>query len=335
MPNINKQVQNLNSDVMNALKAVKNPENATVEEVREIRTAILKDGTIDDAEQDLIDELTEDNAKGIRVSASGSATTSISLNALDDDGQDAIGISLLALGKRKIELSYQNTKSKLTEVYQDAREELTELQETMGEKFDNLLTEGRQFMTELFTFQYAEGTKSERQANCGPASASMIIKNLGIEPPPLAELRKATGAPTGSGRGAFAMSTSQLERAVVRTAQQYGLEVTAKTEGLSTNVDTALAAIKGKLDAGEKVVLLSSNIMVQSGSRGKGHYVVVKEVLPNGSLVVDDPQSPPERGLSRTHTKAEFANSLRRRVNFGRANQIISFKAPEVAPITA
>jgi hypothetical protein len=335
MPNINKQVQNLNTDVMNALKAVKNPQNATVAEVREIRTAILKDGTIDSAEQDLIDELTEDNAKGIQISASGSAAPSISLSALSDDGQDAIGISLLALGKRKGELLYQNTKSKLTEVYQDAREELTELQETMGEKFDDFLTEGREFMTELFTFQYAEGTKSEQQANCGPSSASMIIKGLGIEPPPLADLRKMTGAPTGNGRGAFAMSTGQLESAVVRTAAQYGLEVTAKTEGLSTNVDTALAAIKKKLDAGEKVVLLSSNIMVQSGSRGKGHYVVVKDILPNGSLVVDDPQSPPERGLSRTHSKAEFANALRRRVNFGRANEIISFKAPEVAPITA
>lgn len=335
MPSINKQVQNLNPDVMNALKAIKNPEKATVAEVREIRTAILKDGTIDSAEQDLIDELTEDNAKGIQVSASGSATTSISLNSLSGEGQDALGISLLALGQRKGELFYESGKAKLTEVYQDAREELTELQETMGEKFDDFLTEGREFMTELFTFQYAEGTKSERQANCGPSSASMIIKSLGIEPPPLAELRKMTGAPTGSGRGAFAMSTGQLENAVERTAKKYGLEVTATTEGLSTNVDTALAAIKKKLDAGEKVVLLSSNIMVQSGSGGKGHYVVVKDVLPNGSIVVDDPQSPPERGLSRTHSKAEFANGLRRRVGFGRANQIISFKAPQVAPITA
>lgn len=334
MPNINKQVQSLNTDVMNALTAIKNPESATVAEVRDIRTAILKDGTIDDAEQDLIDELTEDNTKGIQVSAKGSAATSISLSALSDDGQDALGISLLALGQRKGELLYESSKAKLTEVYQDARTELTELQETMGEKFNEFLTEGRAFMTELFTFQYAEGTKSERQANCGPSSASMIIKSLGIEPPSLADLRKMTGAPTGNGRGAFAMSTGQLENAVERTAQKYGLEVTAKTEGLSTNVDRALTAIKGKLDAGEKVVLLSSNIMVQSGSRGKGHYVVVKDVLPNGSIVVDDPQSPSERGLSRTHSKSEFANSLQRRVNFGRANQIISFKAPEVAPIT-
>lgn len=334
MTNINQRVQHLNSDVMQALNAVQNKQKVTIDEVRDIRTAILKDGTIDEAEEDLIDELTEDNAKGIQIGGEGSATPSLQFDALDDEGQDALGISLLALGKRKAELLYQETKTTLTNVYEEAREDLGELQETMGNKFNEWMTEGREFMTELFTFQYGEGTKSERQANCGPSSASMIIKNLGIDPPSLNELRRLTGAPTGNGRGAYAMSTRQLENAVVRTAAQYGLEVTAKTEGLPTNVDKALEAIKAKLDAGEKVVLLSSNIMVQSGSRGKGHYVVVKEVLPNGSLVVDDPQSPPERGISRTHTKAEFANSLRRRVNFGRANQLITFKAPEVAPIT-
>lgn len=336
MPNINQRVQGLNSDVTQALNAVSNKQNVTVDEVRNIRTAILKDGTIDDAEQDLIDELTEDNAKGIQVGGQGSAAPTIQLDALDDEGQDALGISLFALGKRKAELALSGTKAVLTQVYDDAREELGELKDTMGIKFDTWMAEGTAYMKELFTFQYGEGTESERQANCGPASASMIIKNLGIEPPPLQELRKMTGAPTGNRRGAFAMSKEQLASAVVKTAQKYGLEVTPKIEGLPTNVDQALAKIKARLDAGEKVVLLTSNLAVQSGNAGKGHYVVVKEVLPDGSIVVDDPQRSPERGgLGRTHTKAEFANGLNRRANrFGRDNSIITFKAPEVAPLT-
>lgn len=327
MPNVDRQVTQLNGDVMRALQAIKNPAQATVDEAKAVRTAILKDGTIDDAEKDLIAELTEDNAQGIQIAAKGSATASLSLGAFDDDAQDPLAISLFALGRRKLELLAEPVTQKVKEVYQDAREEYQEISEKLGQKWDELLDDGREFMTELFTFQYGEGSDDERQANCGPSSASMIIKDLGIQPPSLHDLRKMVGAPIGNGNGAFAMSTQQVMDSVTRVAAQTGLKVEATSQRLPTNVDQTLKIIKDKLDAGEKVILLSSNIRVQSGPRGKGHYVVVKEVLPNGSLVVDDPQSSLERGgMGRTHTRAEFANSLRRRVNFGRQNELISFK---------
>ncbi|MGV3525256.1 MAG: hypothetical protein ACO1RX_13575 [Candidatus Sericytochromatia bacterium] len=332
MPQIDRQVSHLNADVTAALQAIRNPAQATETEAKAVRTAILKDGTIDDAETDLIAELTQDNAQGIRVSGQGSATASLTLNAFNDDAQDPLAISMLALGRRKAELLYDRGVARVERgvqqvrtAYQEAKVEFNELREDLGESFDQLLEDSADFMTELFTFQYGEGSDDERQANCGPSSASMIIKQLGMEPPSLHDMRRMVGAPTGNGNGAFAMSTDQVGRAVRQVGAQYGRDIRVTTQNLPTNVDAALNAIRAKLEAGEQVILLSSNIMVQSGSRGKGHYVVVKEVLPNGSIVVDDPQSPPERGLGRTHTKAQFANSLQRRVNFGRPNQLISF----------
>ena len=83
MTNINQRVQHLNSDVMQALNAVQNKQKVTIDEVRDIRTAILKDGTIDEAEEDLIDELTEDNAKGIQIGGEGSATPSMPQSVID------------------------------------------------------------------------------------------------------------------------------------------------------------------------------------------------------------------------------------------------------------
>lgn len=327
MPQIDRQVSHLNTDVMHALQAIKNPNQATIEEATAVRTAILKDGTIDDAETDLIAELTEDKVHGIQISAEGSAEASLSLSAFDDDAQDPLAISLFALGRRKAELLYDRGTEQIKNVYHEAREEFNELSENLGEKWDELLEDGREFMTELFTFQYGEGSDDERQANCGPSSASMVIKDLGVPPPSLHDLRKMVGAPTGNRNGAFAMSTQQVADSVSQVAAQYDRTIETKTEGLPTNVDQALNKIRARLDAGEQVILLSSNIMVQSGTRGKGHYVVVKEVTVNGSLVVDDPQSPSERGFGRTHTRDQFANALRRRVNFGRANQMITFKS--------
>lgn len=326
---IDQRVSQVNADVMQALMAIQNKDHATVAEAQAVRTAMLKDGTIDDAEKDLIAELSEDQAQGIQITAQGSATPSLTLAAFDDEAQDPLAISLFALGRRKAELLYEKGTQQLKHIYHEAREEFHEIGEELGDKWDQLLDEGHQFMTELFTFQYGEGSDDERQANCGPSSASMIIKDLGIQPPSLHELRKRVGAPTGNGRGAFAMSTQQVMDSVCQVAAEYGYPVEAKAEHLPTPVDQALKQIRQHLDAGDKLILLSSNIMVQSGNRGKGHYVVIRDVLPDHSLVVDDPQSPAKRGLGRTHTRAQFANALRRRVNFGRENQLISFKTPQ------
>lgn len=328
MPQIDRQVTGLNQDVVKALQAIKNPAAATVAEATAVRTAILKDGTIDDAEADLIDELTHNDKRSISIStAVGTAPLITNLSMFNDDAQDPLAISMLALGRRKLEIAAERGVEKAKQLYREAEKEIDALGDRLGDKLEELYEDGKEFMTELFTFQYGEGSDDERQANCGPSSASMVIKQFGFEPPPLTAMRKMVKAPVGNGNGAFALSTQQVGQAVQRVVGGFGKKVDFQVSPLSGNADTALKAIKAKLDAGEKVILLSSNIMVQSGNRGKGHYVVVTDVRPDGSLVVDDPQSPPERGLGRVHTKAQFQNALTRRTNlFGRANEILTFK---------
>lgn len=334
MPQIDRQVTGLNQDVVKALQAIRNPANATVAEAQEVRTAILKDGTIDAAEADLIAELTHKDSRTISVSGKESATPVISnLSMFDDDAQGPLAISLLALGRRKAEIIVDKGVTRVKEAYREAERDIEALGERFGQKLEQLYDNSRDFMTELFTYQYGEGSDDERQANCGPASAAMIIKQFGMEPPHLTDMRKMVKAPVGNGNGAFALTTQQVGQAVQKTAASYGKNVSFQVSPLSSNVDTALRAIKAKLDAGEQVILLSSNIAVQSGNRGKGHYVVVRDVKADGTLVVDDPQARTERGLSREHSRAEFANSLRRRTQlFGRANEMISFKEIEPAP---
>ncbi len=169
--------------------------------------------------------------------------------------------------------------------------------------------------------QFSQGTRKEKQANCGPASAHIVGTNFGLDMPSLASIRRSVGGRTGNGRGAFAISTGQLMRAVTKQAQKEGRDIRASESNLGTNVDRAIERMKAALAEGKQVVLLTSNIK----TGGRGHYVVVNKVLEDGSIEVSDPQS--KNGAARVHSKAELRNAMRRRVNkFGRQNTLMVFE---------
>jgi hypothetical protein len=73
MSGVDGNVSNLNRDVFSALKSIKDPQHITADEAQTLQKAILKDGHIDSAESDLLQELTQDKFQSIKVSAQKSA----------------------------------------------------------------------------------------------------------------------------------------------------------------------------------------------------------------------------------------------------------------------
>ena len=196
----------------------------------------------------------------------------------------------------------------------------------LGQSVLRGLERGWNALKDTFTFQFEEiqgtaGTRKEAQANCGPASASMILKQFGISSPTMHQLRRSVGAPIGSKSGAYALSIAQVGEAVKKAAKDKGQHITYDTKSLTTNVDNALREMKKRLDAGEKVILLTSNI----NSLSQGHYIVVKEVRADGSILVDDPGR--SHGENAVHSKRQLEKALQTRVQrYGLGNTMISFK---------
>ncbi len=183
----------------------------------------------------------------------------------------------------------------------------------------------RQPLDDTFTYQFGEigkhGSRMEAQGNCGPAVASMLIKHFGVNPPTMRQLRRQVGARTGNGRGLYAISTEQIGKAVKDTLKAKNIDVDFKVHSLSSNVDRALEKMRAALDRGEKVVLLSSNM----SSLSRGHYVIIKEVRADGSVVIDDPGK--RRGRDNVYSKQRLSKALRTRVNrYGRQNNLITVK---------
>ncbi len=162
--------------------------------------------------------------------------------------------------------------------------------------------------------------RRESEANCGPASASMILKQMGITPPDMHALRERIGARTsqnGNEGGAFAISTDQLEQIVKLYAADQGKQVQAETTTLPRDANQSLDMIRDRLARGEQVVLLTGGF---GGTTG--HYTVIKGVNPDGSFLVDDPA----RGPNQTRTAAELQRAMDTRAAGGKGeSKIISF----------
>lgn len=162
--------------------------------------------------------------------------------------------------------------------------------------------------------------RRESQANCGPASASMILKQMGITPPDMHTIRERIGARTsenGQEGGAFAIGTEQLEQIVQQYAADQGKQVRAETQTLPRDANQALATIRERLERGEQVVLLTGGF---GGTAG--HYTVIKGVNPDGTFIVDDPA----RGPNETRTAAELQRAMDTRAASGKGeSKIISF----------
>lgn len=189
------------------------------------------------------------------------------------------------------------------------------------------LERGWQALKSTFVFQFGEtgrapgATAKEAQANCGPASAAMILKQFGISSPTMHQMRRLVGAPIGSRSGAYALSTTQVAEAVKRSAAQKGAKMSYDIKHLTPHVDRTLDEMRRRLAAGEKLILLTSNM----GTLSQGHYVVVKEVRPDGSIVVDDPGR--SNGENRVHSRQELAKALSVRTQrYGRENSLIAFR---------
>lgn len=188
------------------------------------------------------------------------------------------------------------------------------------------LESGWHALKDTFTFQFEEigrfGTEREAEANCGPATASMILKQFGIVSPTMQQLRREVGAPVGSRGGTFGLSVQQVEDAVRRTARSKGRIITAETKTLSTNVDVTLNEMRRRLSSGQKLILLSSGLR----SLSRGHYIVVKEVRADGSILVDDPGR--SKGENVVYTRNQLAKALDARSHtYGLSSSLLAFKA--------
>lgn len=183
---------------------------------------------------------------------------------------------------------------------------------------------GWQALKDTFTYQFEEvgrlGTEREADANCGPASASMILKQFGIYPPTMQQLRRKVGAPIGFGGHAFALTTKQVGEAVKRTASEQGKYISYDTRLITSNVDAVTNEMRHRLARGEKLVLLTSGF----NSLSQGHFTVVKEVRNDGSIVVDDPGM--AGGENRVISRSRLAKALEtRKYEYGMENVLIAF----------
>src|SRR5687768_14601691 len=99
MPNLDKSVARLNEPVYNALQSVKNAKAITEDEAKTIRAAVLLDGTVDDAERDLIDELS--NSSGDIAVSGGESGGTLSIGAAQGKAKAALDISMWDVLGRK------------------------------------------------------------------------------------------------------------------------------------------------------------------------------------------------------------------------------------------
>lgn len=168
----------------------------------------------------------------------------------------------------------------------------------------------------------ADGTAMEAQANCGPASMAMIIERLGGEAPSMRELREEVNAPTGNSDGIYGLDTDQVTEGITTTLAEQGITVTTEVDIYnSKQSEDVIASMRERLAAGDDVILLTSNM----GSGGStGHYVVVNDVLADGSFVVHDPQEPD--GADTVQTAADLEAAMARRAATDRDTRLISIR---------
>ncbi|MBF2052259.1 MAG: hypothetical protein IGS03_02200 [Candidatus Sericytochromatia bacterium] len=164
----------------------------------------------------------------------------------------------------------------------------------------------------------------EAQANCGPSSAAIVLRSMGLKSPSLHDLRVSVGAATGKQNlEAYAIDSDQLIRMVEKAATEQGHQVHGVAIDLPRDAHAAWKEIRSRTFPGQPVVLLTGNM----ASRGPGHYVVM-ESLRGDTLQVNDPQF--EDGHGTQHSFEEFKAAFERRQRLGRPNRIITF-LPDLA----
>lgn len=159
----------------------------------------------------------------------------------------------------------------------------------------------------------------EAQANCGPASASIVLRSFGIEPPTMHELREEANAPQGDQRSrAYAISPDQLVEMVESTAAEQKRTLKGTVSVLPEDPDKSWQQILQQSKRG-KVVLLTGNM----ASNGPGHYVVI-EAIGKNQLRINDPQF--ADGHNQIHSIEDFREAFQNRRRAGRDSQIIVFR---------
>lgn len=354
MPNLN-SVHNLNADAFQALKNVQNPEAMTAAEAETLKAAILKDGSVDAAETQLIERLTQqspppgspiltgstatENPVQIDVYAQGTAEAdpeSVQVARLSQEAADALDISVWDMTKAKANVAITFVENEVVQpidtfVDENIIEPLDEhvIQPLNEHVVQPVVESVKRLINHVWQYDPSQGTRKENQANCGPASAAIVGENMGLEMPPLSQIRSSVGARRGNGAGAFALSTNQVIRAVEKQGEAQGQDIHGEAIPLSTDVDALLDEMRERLDKGEQLILLTSNIAIRSArslasGSGKGHYVVVNEVRDDGSIMITDPQK--RNGLEIEHSREHLETHLRRRRRFGRPNTLIAFE---------
>jgi len=185
-------------------------------------------------------------------------------------------------------------------------------------------------------YQYGEASQSdelspkqekkEEQANCGPASAAIVLKRLGIPYEDLHNLRIDGDAVVGSDKpadGVYAINADQLRTMVELNAARQMRDVESERIVLPEDAEAAYDTIRTALADGHEVVLRTGNM--DSNGNG-GHYVVVNSVgePPDRHLNISDPQN--ENGAEHIESFEEFEQALKKRDKIGMPSDILLFK---------
>ncbi|MFN8674427.1 MAG: C39 family peptidase [Candidatus Sericytochromatia bacterium] len=125
-----------------------------------------------------------------------------------------------------------------------------------------------------------------RSGDCGPSSASMILKAFGVcdasDETMIKTVRAAAGVTKKRG-GAWALDESEVTKAIEKISKGKVEEKSNKSFSTS-NQKTMINHIKAELKAGRLPIIETGSPYSQNR-----HYMVVSNVKPDGTLVVADP----------------------------------------------
>jgi hypothetical protein len=196
---------------------------------------------------------------------------------------------------------------------------------------------GREVMSQVpitpatFHPQYDSNISAARDADCGPASAAMVVEAAGLGDINSGTIRRRhmgvshNGATTSQEvvRGIESASKGKLDANIIDGNRDY-----------ARNPQAFLNRMREELAAGKQVILLTKNLghMADGRSAGdtNGHYMVIQGITADNQLILADPGSR-GKGLNRTIDAQTFLDAYAARAAEGMPNNLITVQPRRTA----
>lgn len=157
--------------------------------------------------------------------------------------------------------------------------------------------------------------------DCGPASASMVLKRFGVFNENMSSKDAILSVRQASGNKSTAFTESQFERSV-ETLSNGKVKMTEDKSGFGKDPKIFADYLKNEIDKGLLPVIEVGSPYHDNNANFQGrHFMVVSEVKDDGSVVVADPG-----GKQITTLSPERLEELLRK-GMARGNHVLSFGA--------